>query len=463
MRELRSSVIRDSLSGYAVLFADVLPQPFLRRIDPTSRQRSFGHVPVFWAWLAQILERNASCQRALGLLQAWYQACELPVPGSGTSGYCQGRLRLTTGFLGKVHRRVLAVLRRARRDTDLWHGLQLKAIDGSSVQLSDTPANQQDFPQPSRQVPGCGFPVMGITGLLNLSHGGWETIECSDYREHDARVAQRMIEHVGDGDLLLADRAYCSYQLIASALQRGCHVLMRLHQARHRVLDWRRGRRLSGIARLVTWHKPPRQPHGSELSSEEWDALPNEMSLRMIKMAYEDRSGRRRDLVVVTTLLDNSAYDEYELFELYARRWDIELKLRDLKTTLGLEFLDVRTPEMARKTVLMMMIANNLMRTIMQRAAIEAERPLWHVSFKGILDLTLASHASFRSLAHSPRKRRKRRREFIAICATKQLDIRPFRHEPRAVKRRPKSHGYLTKPRAIYREIPHREHHRKPR
>ena len=87
---------------------------------------------------------------------------------------------------------------------------------------------------------------MGITGLLNLSHGGWETIECSDYREHDARVAQRMIEHVGDGDLLLADRAYCSYQLIASALQRGCHVLMRLHQARHRVLDWRRGRRLSG-------------------------------------------------------------------------------------------------------------------------------------------------------------------------------------------------------------------------
>ena len=146
MRELRSSVIRDSLSGYAVLFADVLPQPFLRRIDPTSRQRSFGHVPVFWAWLAQILERNASCQRALGLLQAWYQACELPVPGSGTSGYCQGRLRLTTGFLGKVHRRVLAVLRRARRDTDLWHGLQLKAIDGSSVQLSDTPPTSRTFP-----------------------------------------------------------------------------------------------------------------------------------------------------------------------------------------------------------------------------------------------------------------------------------------------------------------------------
>ena len=150
MRELRSSVIRDSLSGYAVLFSNVLPQRFLRRIDPTSRQRSFGHVPVFWAWLAQILEGNASCQRALGLLQAWYQACELPVPGSGTSGYCQGRLRLTTDFLHE------GASPRARGSCD---GLAATSTSGTGcssrpstavlLQLSDTPANQQDYPQPS--------------------------------------------------------------------------------------------------------------------------------------------------------------------------------------------------------------------------------------------------------------------------------------------------------------------------
>ena len=463
IREFRASVIRDSLSGYSVLFADVLPRRFLARIDPTQRQRSFGHVPVFWAWLAQILEGNASCQRALSLLQAWYHSSKLPIPQSGTGGYCQGRLRLTTSFLSQVHGRVLASLCRRRRAVDLWHGLQLIAIDGSSLQLSDTPANQEAYPQPSRQQPGCGFPVMGITGILNLSHGGWEAIECSDYREHDARVAQRMTAHIGEGDLLLADRAYCSYQLIATLQQRGAHVLMRLHQARHRVLDWRQGRRLSQIARLVTWQKPIKRPKGSELSQQEWDALPEEMEVRMIKMGFEDRSGRRRDMIVVTTLLDNNQHDEYELSELYARRWDIELKLRDLKTTLGLEMLDVRTPEMARKTVLMMMIANNLIRTVMQQAATEAGRPVWQMSFKGILDLTLASHQSFRPLATSHRLAKERRQKFIEICATKVLNIRPYRHEPRAVKRRPKSHAYLTKPRGIYREIPHREHHRKPR
>lgn len=463
MREFRAGVIRDSLSGYSVLFADVLPQRFLARIDPTRRQRSFGHVPVFWAWLAQILEGNASCQRALGLLQAWYQASNLPVPMGGTGGYCQGRLRLTSAFLREVHGRVLATLRRGRRDMDLWHGLQLKAIDGSSLQISDTPANQEAYPQPSRQKPGCGFPVMGITGILNLSHGGWEAIECGNYREHDARVAQRMMGHIDAGDLLLADRAYCSYQLIAASRERGAHVLMRLHQARHRVLDWRRGRKLSRIARLVRWQKPPRPTRGCELDAQQWDALPEEMELRMIKTEFKDRSGRRRNMIVVTTLLDTDQYDDCELIELYARRWDIELKLRDMKTTLGLEMLDVRTPEMARKTVLMMMIANNLLRTVMQQAAHEAGEPIWQMSFKGILDLTLASHQSFRPLARTPTLRRERHRRFIEICATKLIDIRPLRQEPRAVKRRPKSHAYLTKPRSIYREIPHREHHRKPR
>jgi hypothetical protein len=461
VKQFRENVIRDSLSGYAEIFAEVLPSEFLTSIDPTQRQRSFGHIPVFWAWLAQILEANASCQKALGLLQIWYQAAKLPVPKSGTGGYCQGRVRLSVAFLEQIHHRVLKTLHRRIRPEDRYRGLRIKAIDGSSLQLMDTPANQKTYPQPSTQKPGCGFPVMGITGILDLGHGGWEAIECSDYRDHDARVAQRMIHHIGEGDLLLGDRAYCSYQLIASVRQQGGHVLMRLHQGRHRKLDWRSGQRVSAIARIVLWTKPNKSK-SCELTDEQWDELPEEMELRLIKTSFKDRTGRKRELVVVTTLLDQSESDDLELIELYARRWDIELKLRDLKTTLGLEFLDVRSPQMARKTVLMMMIANNLIRTVMQESAQEAGRPVWQLSFQGILGLTLAASPGFRSLAKRPETRSRHYRKFIGICATKLIDVRPFRREPRAVKRRPKSHAYLTKPRGIYREIPHRENHRKP-
>ncbi len=457
----RASVIRDSLSGYAVLFGKVLPAKFLASIDPTKRQRSFGHVPVFWAWLAQILEGNASCLKALGLLQCWYQEAGLPVPQGDTSGYCQGRCRVSEDFLKNIHRRVLDSLRRGRREEDLWRGFQLKAIDGSSLKLMDTEANQKAYPQPSSQKPGCGFPVMGITGLLNLSHDGWEAIECSNFREHEARVAHRLIDHVSKGDLLLGDRSFCSYQLIAKVRERGGHVLMRLHHARHRKLDWRRGRKLSRLSRRVTWRKPDKLPKTSDLSQAQWDALPETMEVRLIKVSFEDRTGQLRNLVLATTLLDADEHEDLALSELYARRWEIELKLRDLKTTLGLEFLEVRTPAMAKKSVLMMMIALNLLRTVMQEAATEAGLPTWQLSFKGILDLVLASQGSFRVLAGTPFKRRRRHRQFIEICATKRLDLRPFRREPRAVKRRPKPHAYLTSPRHEYQEIPHREQHRK--
>jgi IS4 transposase len=146
---------------------------------------------------------------------------------------------------------------------------------------------------------------------------------------------------------------------------------MRLHQARDRALDWRKGKKISPHERLVTW-KRPYQPLGSGLSSEEWNALPATLELRLIKVSYQNRSGNKGELVLVTTLLDHQDYDGIELADLYARRWDIELKLRDLKTTLGMEFFAVKSPDMAHKTLWMSLIAFNLIRALMQRAASEA-------------------------------------------------------------------------------------------
>lgn len=461
IQRARRSVLNRSLSGYALLFEEVLPGEFMEWIDPTRRQRSFGHVPVFWAWLAQILEANASCQRALGLIQAWNQSCGLPVPASDTSSYCQARGRMELEFLEQISGRVGDMLGSRVTQPERWNGLVLKAIDGSSMQLMDTPENQRAYPQPSSQKPGCGFPVMGIHGVLNLSHGGWEGFVTCDARVHDARVAPCLLKHLEEGDLLLADRAYCSYELIARVLDRGGHVLMRLHQARHRKLDWRRGKRLSSFERLVTWSKPPKQPATSSLTPAEWEAMPEELNLRYIRMGTEDRQGAKRKMIVVTTLTDAKRYDGTELFCLYAQRWDIELKLRDIKTTLGMERLAVQSPEMARKTLWMMMIAYNLLRILMQQAAFIADKPIRNMSFKASLDLVRSVHESFRPLAGRPRLRASHRQAILEICATKTIDERPFRSEPRAVKRRPKSYAYLTSPRHLYEEIPHRENYRK--
>ena len=454
--------MRASISGYALVFESVLPPEFMERIDPTKRHRKFGHIPVFWAWLAQILEGNASCSKALGLIQSWYQASGLIAPTGGTSGYCMARVGLREEFLAQISKRITQTMAQRIRSVDRWHGLTLKAIDGSSVQLMDTGANQGVYPQPSSQNQGCGFPVMGIHGVVNLSHGGWEGFVSCDSRRHDARAATQLLAHVDEGDLLLADRAYCSYELIARITrERKAHVLMRLHQARHRKLDWRRGKKISPIERLVTWKKPKRRTGRSELTDAQWAALPEEITLRYIKLGYENRAGEKSVLVVVTDLLDAREYQAIELADLYARRWEIELKLRDVKTTLGMEFFAVRTPEMAHKTLRMMIIAYNLMRILMQQAAQDAGKPVAHMSFKATLDLVTSSHEGFRVLAHTPRKRRVRYDDLIALCATKILDIQPYRHEPRARKRRPKSYQLLTRPRHVFQENPHRETYRK--
>lgn len=302
----------------------------------------------------------------------------------------------------------------------------------------------------------CG--ALGIVGVLNLSHGGWEGFETCQQRDHDARVAPRLLKHVDCGDVILADRAFCTYELIARLAAKGAHAVMRLHQARHRKLDWRRGKKLSPIERLVTWKKPPCQPAASPLSPEQWEALPDRMNLRYIKMGYQDRSGQKRTLVIVTTLLDGTRYDALEITTLYARRWEIELKLRDVKTTLCMERFEVRTPAMARKTLWMMMIAYNLIRCLMQQAATRKGCPLGDLSFKGILDLVTASQDSLLMYRGRPRKLAQCREIILEICATKTVTIRPFRHEPRAVKKRPKNFQLLTSPRHVFKEVFHRGH-----
>ena len=460
IRQSSAILTRRSLCGYAVLFEDILPGDFLSSVDPTGRQRSFGHLPVFWAWLAQILEANASCQKAVGLIQSWYRSSGLRVPSSGTSSYCRARGRIDLPFLHAIHLQVCQHLGSRVTRENQWHGFTLKAMDGSSVQLMDTGCNQEIYPQPSGQKPGCGFPVMGFVGLLNLSHGGWEHVETCPLTRHDSKAAASLSVHLSEGDLLLADRAFCSYELIARSHARGAHVLMRLHQARAKALDWRKGKRLSSHERLVTWRRPQRPP-GTSLSREEWDALPSTLSLRLIKLRYENRIGKMDELIVVTTLLDPKLHEGLELAELYARRWDIELKLRDLKTTLGMECFAVKSPAMAHKTLWMSVIAFNLIRCLMQRAAAGVEEPVWHLSFKGVLDLLVASHESFRIHAGKPRNRATAMDHLLSICATKRIDIRPFRREPRAVKRRPKNYQLLTKPRTVFQEIHHRCRYRK--
>ncbi len=163
-------------------------------------------------------------------------------------------------FLQSIHERITAKLSARIGKEDLWNGLTLKAVDGSSVHLMDTEENQKAYPQSSSQKKGCGSPFFGMVGLLNLSHGGWEQIKTCPMSTHEINPAVELTQTLEANDLLMGDRAFGSYALIARCAQRGAHVLMRLHQARERALDWNHGKRISKHERIVVWRRPTSRP-----------------------------------------------------------------------------------------------------------------------------------------------------------------------------------------------------------
>ena len=235
---------------------------------------------------------------------------------------------------------------------------------------------------------------------------------------------------------------------------------MRLNGKRHAKLDWRQGTKVSPIERIVTWKKP-KKTNSSNLSIEAWAALPDEINLRYIKVGYENRGGNKSTIVIVTNLLDSNKYDPIKVANLYAERWHIELKLRDVKTTLKMELFAVKSPEMAEKTLRMLTIVYNLIRYHIQKSAFLAGKVVWQMSFKSSIHFLTSSHGLIKLHSNKPSKIKEYLNKLWEILSTKVLCVRPFRREPRAIKRRPKPYPMLTKPRNEFQEIPHRSRYKK--
>jgi hypothetical protein len=178
---------------------------------------------------------------------------------------------------------------------------------------------------------------------------------------HELVLARRLWQWLQPGEILLADRGFCSFLDIAQLLDRGIDCLMRLHQGRGKP-DFRRGRRLGKNDRLG--RKPPqRLPHWSK---QDYDQLPATLTLRLVRFKITVPGVRSQQVFLTTTLLDPKLYPAHELEKLYFRRWNVELHFRQIKTILGMGILRCLTPSMVLKELAMHRIAYNLIRSFMQ-------------------------------------------------------------------------------------------------
>jgi hypothetical protein len=377
-------------------------------------------------------------------------------PDDNTSAYVQARKRLPHE---RLERMLDATAQAAdRRAGEVGHlgGRPVKVVDGSSVQLPDTPENQQEYPQPSGQKPGCGFPVMHLVVLFSLAAGAVLEVAMGNLHQHDLRLFALLWETLRAGDILLGDRAFGDYVTLARLPLQGVDVVARLHSRRK--VDFRKARRLGTNDGLFVWRKGYRQ--SDILTPAEWQALPEQITVRILRFTVANRGFRSRQITLVTTLLDPVAYPAEELAALYGRRWRLELCFRDLKTTMGMEMLRCKSPEMARKELLAYLVAHNLVRCVMAEAALVHQAQLDRLSFKGALD-GLRQYSAVIPRGRNREVRQQLWEDLLFNLVEDAVPERPGRNEPRAVKRRPKPFPLLNQPRRKFKEIAHRNRYSK--
>jgi hypothetical protein len=416
-----------------------------------SRDRRWNLRLVFWTFLWQVAQAGASCREAVRQAQALCRTKGRPLPPDENSPYCQARAALPLERLQEIHEGLVSEANAAIASKDLWSGHHVFVIDGTTVTAADTPANQKAYPQQSAQQPGCGFPILRLLAFLSLATGLLTAWATGGWHQSELGLLQTMWDCVRAGDVLLADRGFCNWGVLAQCLQRHLHAVFRVKGTRRR--DFRQGKRLSRDERLVQWQKP--RKCSATISAQEWASLPEVLTLRLVRCRLEIPGFRTRKVILVTTLLESAKYPPSALGQLYYRRWAMELTLRNLKTTLQMEHLSCKNPENLEREIRMHFLMHNLVRRLMLETSRRSGVPLERVSFAGSLAAT-RRFAEALLQARSERARRELYDELLRVLAQDLLPLRPGRREPRAVKRRPKPYPSLTCHRSRFREISHK-------
>jgi putative transposase len=325
----------------------------------------------------------------------------------------------------------------------LWFGRHVKIADGTIFSMPDTEANQKVYPQSRAQKPGLGFPLLRMMVLLSLATAtlcGMALAPFAGKKTGESTLLRTLLGSLHPGDIVVGDRACGNYFLMALALKNGVDWLARVHQARK--VNYRRSRYQSREERLVVWRRPQR-PKWMDKAT--YATIPETLSLRQVVVDVREPGFRPNTIVLVSTLTDARHYSAQALADLYRARWNVELDLRALKQSMDMEPLRCKSPSMVRKEIWTHWLAYNLIRKTIAQAALSHGRLPRQISFAGARQ-TIA--ASWDRLSREPSAVRDLANVQCTAIASHRVGSRPNRVEPRAIKRRPKPHRLLQKPRA---------------
>jgi hypothetical protein len=443
-------VLSSFLQHRGLAFADVLPEKTIAQAfadagvahQPAAEAKDgivYSAAVTLWAFLSQVLHKQeqrscvAAVARVVVLLAALSRDCS-----DNTGAYCRARARLPLVVIRRLALQVADGSEQRVPRRWLWKGRHVHLVDGTTVSMPDTDENQAAFPQPRTQKRGVGFPIARMVVLLSLATAMVTGMAMGRYKGKETgepALLRELFNRLGPGDVVLGDRCYCSYFMIALLLRLKVDVVTRLHHARRH--NFCRGR-----DHVITWERPQRPDWMDE---ETYAQMPQTLSLREVHVQVNEPGFRVDSLIVVTTLTDVVKYSKDDIAELYHKRWLAELDIRAIKISLGMDVLRCHTPGMVRKEIWTCLLAYNLIRQTMLEAALAAKLSPRQLSFTAAMQKIAAAWATLATA--DPAQLVSLIEVTLRHLASHRVGHRPNRTEPRAIKRRPKPHKLLNKPR----------------
>lgn len=439
IKDFREQIKAHQLTSIGRALEDYVPQYLFDAHRPkTARRRIFSTENTFWGLFLQALHKDSSCQSIVHQFRISAGQNNMAVSAS-TSAYCQARKRLSSDLLSSVFEHTATT-------KDSKHPLVQRRVvcaDGTGLLAADTVENQNTWPQQANQREGCAFPQIRLCALFNLHTGVALDYRLGNKRSHELPLLREQQSSFKENDIFIGDKGFICFYDQARLLGQGVDSIVALAK-RKPVAPNKADKQLGKNDLLITLPKFTSTTARRRYPQDQWDRLPESIKMRQIKVNISAPGYRSSQIYILTTLLDDTAYPAELIAELYRQRWSVELYFRDLKTTLGMEFLKSKTPDMVEKEIQMFFIVFNIIRHLMTEGKSVSGSDL--LAFKSCIQTLIAYCNDERfSSSYTAVKHRRLLLGEISKCSLYQ---RPYRIEPRCVKKRPKPFKLMTKARS---------------
>lgn len=445
---IQLQINNSNLNTFSRLLGTTELCPIVNEFESNQRNRLYPSSVTLSMFVTQVLSADGSCQNIVNGAAIDRINTHPSVSSTATGGYCRARQRLPlhmiSGLVHKTSQLTDNLLPKRWR----WRGKRVHLIDGTTLSMPDTEANQSVYPQQSGQKEGLGFPICRVVGIICLSSGSVSNAAIGQYkgkRGSEQALLRQLLPTFEAGDVVVGDALYGSYFLLSELMRLNIDMVFEQLGARKSTIDFKKGKRLVINDHLIQLNKPKKKPEW--MSEEDYKEHPDSLQIREVKV-----SGK----VLITNQYSCEEVPKTELKKLYKKRWNIEMDLRNMKTTMGMGILSCKTPLMAEKELWVYFLAYNLIRLLMVKAALLSGSLPRQLSFKHCLQLCVTYvHKKFHDNL-------KANTCLLIYIGQRTVGNRSGRVEPRAIKRRPKPYPLLMKIRATaQKEIRENGHQKK--